>query len=129
MPLCQLFVDKKQHKFMLIKMPDQVTPDNYQGWIEEKEKENNIQTFNFSQQMLDRIVLNYLSDDKPYEAKYVMMKATDEKELFVSSLELGFDGDEKMDVVRNGLLIVFDENEIKHFTAVLQDVWNEGDMQ
>ncbi len=114
---------------MLIKMPDQVTPDNYQGWIEEKEKENNIQTFNFSQQMLDRIVLNYLSDDKPYEAKYVMMKATDEKELFVSSLELGFDGDEKMDVVRNGLLIVFDENEIKHFTAVLQDVWNEGDMQ
>ena len=129
MPLCQLLVDKKQHKFMLIKMPDQVTPDNYQGWIEEKEKENNIQSFNFSQQMLDRIVLNYLSDDKPYEAKYVMMKATDEKELFVSSLELGFDGDEKMDVVRNGLLIVFDENEIKHFTAVLQDVWNEGDMQ
>lgn len=48
MPLCQLFVDKKQHKFMLIKMPDQVTPDNYQGWIEEKEKENNIQTFHFS---------------------------------------------------------------------------------
>lgn len=114
---------------MIIKMPDQVTPDNYQGWVEEKEKENNIQTFNFSQQMLDRIVLNYLSDDKPYEAKYVMMKAPDEKELFVSSLELGFDGDEKMDVVRNGLLIVFDENEIKHFTAVLQDVWNEGDMQ
>lgn len=131
MPLCQLFINKEQDKFMLIKMPDEVTPDNYQKWASEKEKENDIQAFNFSQQMLDRIALKYVDDSKgtPYEAKYVLMKAPDENELFVSSLELSFNGDEKMDIVRNGLLIVFDDNEIKHFTEVLQDAWNEGEMQ
>lgn len=131
MSLCQLFINKEQSKFMLIKMPDEVTPDNYQEWANQKEKENNIQIFNFSQQMLDRIALKYLDDSKgnPYEAKYVLLKAPDEEELFVSSLELSLNGDEKMDIVRSGLLIVFDEEEIKHFTKILQDVWNEGEMQ
>ena len=49
--------------------------------------------------------------------------------LFISSLELSINGDEKMDIVRNGLLIIFDENEVKHFTEILQDAWNEGGMQ
>lgn len=131
MPLCQLFINKDQNKFMLIKMPDEVTPNKYQSWASQKEKENNIQIFNLSQQMLDRIALRYVDDSQgnPYEAKYVLMKAPDEEELFVSSLELSVDGDEKMDVIRNGLLIVFDENEIKHFTKILQDVWNEDGMQ
>jgi hypothetical protein len=57
------------------------------------------------------------------------MKAPDEEGLFVSSLELSINGDEKMDIVRNGLLIIFDENEVKHFTEILQDAWNEGGMQ
>ncbi|MGN1272875.1 MAG: hypothetical protein ACI4T3_07080 [Lactobacillus sp.] len=127
MPLCQLFVDKKQHKFMLIKMPDQVTPDDYQSWVNEEERENNIQAFSLSQQMLDKIALEYM-DNKSYEAKYVLMKAPDEKQIFVSSLELGIDGDEKIDIVRSGLLIILDEEEIKHFTTVLQNVWNEGEM-
>lgn len=96
-----------------------------------KESENNIQTFNFSQQMLDRIALKYMYDSQaqPYEAKYVLMKAPDEEGLFISSLELSINGDEKMDIVRNGLLIIFDENEVKHFTEILQDAWNEGGMQ
>ena len=55
-----------------------------------------------------------------------MLKAPDEEELFVSSLELSCNEDEKMDIVRCGLLIVFDEEEIKHFTQILQDVWNQG---
>lgn len=131
MPLCQLFINKEQNKFMLIKMPDEVTPGKYQNWVSEKERENNIQTFNFSQQMLDRIALKYVDDSQaqPYEAKYVLMKAPDEEGLFVSSLELSINGDEKMDIVRNGLLIIFDENEVKHFTEILQDAWNEGGMQ
>lgn len=31
MPLCQLFINEEQNKFMLIKMPDEVTPDKYQN--------------------------------------------------------------------------------------------------
>ena len=78
--------------------------------------------------MLDRIALKYLDDSKEnrYEAKYVLLKAPDEEELFVSSLELSCNEDEKIDIVRSGLLIVFDEEEIKHFTQILQDVWNQG---
>ena len=53
------------------------------------------------------------------------MKASDENVLFVSSLELSRNGDEKMDVIRNGLLIVFDENELQHLSDVLQKAWNE----
>lgn len=81
--------------------------------------------------MLDRIALKYVDDSQaqPYEAKYVSMKAPDEEGLFISSLELSINGDEKMDIVRNGLLIIFDENEVKHFTEILQDAWNEGGMQ
>lgn len=30
MSLCQLFINKDQSKFMLIKMPDEITPDHYQ---------------------------------------------------------------------------------------------------
>ena len=128
MSLCQLFINKDQSKFMLIKMPDEITPDYYQECIGKKEQENDIQSFGFSQQMLDRIALKYLDDSKenPYEAKYVLLKAPDEEELFVSSLELSCNEDEKMDIVRSGLLIVFDEEEIKHFTQILQDVWNQG---
>lgn len=128
MSLCQLFINKDQSKFMLIKMPDEITPDYCQEWIGKKEQENDIQSFGFSQQMLDRIALKYLDDSKenPYEAKYVLLKAPDEEELFVSSLELSCNEDEKMDIVRSGLLIVFDEEEIKHFTQILQDVWNQG---
>ena len=76
--------------------------------------------------MLDRIALKYVDDSQaqPYEAKYVLMKAPDEEGLFISSLELSINGDEKMDIVRNG-----DENEVKHFTEILQDAWNEGGMQ
>lgn len=37
MPLYQLFINKEQNKFMLIKMPDEVTPDKYQNWASEKE--------------------------------------------------------------------------------------------
>ena len=81
--------------------------------------------------MLDRIALKYVDDSQaqPYAAKYVLMKAPDEEGLFISSLELSINGDEKMDIVRNGLLIIFDENEVKHFTEILQDAWNEGGMQ
>ena len=66
-----------------------------------KESENNIQTFNFSQQMLDRIALKYMYDSQaqPYEAKYVLMKAPDEEGLFISSLELSINGDEKMEKI------------------------------
>ena len=128
MSLCQLFINKDQSKFMLIKMPDEITPDYYQEWIGKKEQENDIQSFGCSQQMLDRSALKYLDDSKenPYEAKYVLLKAPDEEELFVSSLELSCNEDEKMDIVRSGLLIVFDEEELKHFTQILQDVWNQG---
>ncbi len=43
MLLGQLFINKEQNKFMLIKMPNEVTPDKYQNWASEKERENNIQ--------------------------------------------------------------------------------------
>ncbi len=113
---------------MLMKMPDEVTPDNYQGWVSQKEAESTIQAFEFPQKLLDQIAMEYLDDSQgsaPYEAKYVLMKASDENALFVSSLELSRNGDEKMDVIRNGLLIVFDENELQHFSDVLQKAWNE----
>lgn len=128
MPLCQLFIDKNKSQFMLMKMPDEVTPDNYQGWVSQKEAESTIQAFEFPQKLLDQIAMEYLDDSQGsalYEAKYVLMKASDENVLFVSSLELSRNGDEKMDVIRNGLLIVFDENELQHFSDVLQKAWNE----
>lgn len=128
MPLCQLFIDKNKSQFMLMKMPDEVTPDNYQGWVSRKEAESTIQAFEFPQKLLDQIAMEYLDDSQgsaPDEAKYVLMKASDENVLFVSSLELSRNGDEKMDVIRNGLLIVFDENELQHFSDVLQKAWNE----
>lgn len=128
MPLCQLFIDKNKSQFMLMKMPDEVTPDNYQGWVSQKEAESTIQAFEFPQKLLDQIAMEYLDDSQgsaPYEAKYVLMKASDENALFVSSLELSRNGDEKMDVIRNSLLIVFDENELQHFSDVLQKAWNE----
>jgi hypothetical protein len=131
MPLCQLFIDKNKQQFMLMKMPDEVTPDNYQGWVTKKEQEKGIQAFDFSQQVLDRIALNYVDDSQtedPYQAKYVLMKAPEEKQLFVSSLELSHNGKEKLDIVRNGLLIVFDENELKKFTSILQQAANEDGM-
>ncbi len=84
----------------------------------------------FSQQLLDRIALKYVSDEeKQYEAKYVLMKAPDEEQLFVSSLEISEQDDEKLDVVRNGLMIVFDKQELEHFTSFLQEVWDEVRMQ
>lgn len=128
MPLCQLFINKEEKQLMLVQMPDEVTPANYQDWIEKKEQESNIQAFEFSQPMLDRITLNYVKDEddaNPYQAKYVMMKAPDEQALFVSSLEISRGDEEKLDIVRNGLLIVFDEQELQHFTGILQDAWSE----
>lgn len=112
-------------------MPEDVTPDNYQDWVSKKKQESNIQMFEFSQELLNRIALEYVDDSQGktlYEAKYVLMKAPNEKVLFVSSLELSRDGDEKLDIVRNGLLIVFDENELQHFTQVLQKAWSEDEM-
>lgn len=132
MPLCQLFINKDQQQFMLMKMPKDVSPDNYQNWIAGKEQEKDIQAFEFSQQLLDRIALSYVDDsqtDDPYQAKYVLMKAPDEKELFVSSLEISHNGEEKLDIIRNGLLIVFDENELEKFTPILQGAWNKDGMQ
>ena len=128
MPLCQLFIDKNKSQFMLMKMPDEVTPDNYQGWVSQKEAESTIQAFEFPQKLLDQIAMEYLDDSQgsaQYEAKYVLMKASDENAVYVSSLELSRNADEKMDVIRNGLLIVFDENELQHFSDVLQKAWNE----
>lgn len=132
MPLCQLFINKDQQQFMLMKMPDEVSPDNYQGWVAGQEQGEDIQAFEFSQQLLDRIALSYVDDsqtDDPYQAKYVLMKAPDEQALFVSSLEISHNGEEKLDIVRNGLLIVFDENELKKFTPILQQAWNEDGVQ
>ncbi|ALI53095.1 hypothetical protein [Lactobacillus helveticus] len=128
MQLCQLFIDKNKSEFMLMKMPDEVTPDNYQGWVSQKESESTIQAFEFPQKLLDQIAMEYLDEnqtDAPYEAKYVLMKAPDEEALFISSLELSRNDDEKLDVVRNGLLIVFDKNELQHFSDVLQKAWSK----
>lgn len=128
MPLCQLFINKEEKQLMLVQMPDDVTPANYQDWVEKKEQESNIQVFELSQSMLDRITLSYAEDEdeeNPYQEKYVMMKAPDEQALFVSSLEISRGDEEKLDVVRNGLLIVFDEQELQHFTGILQDAWSE----
>lgn len=130
MPLCQLFINREQNKFMVVQMPDEITPDKYQVWITQEKNEQHVQTFEFSQQLLDRIALKYVSDEeKQYEAKYVLMKAPDEEQLFVSSLEISEQDDEKLDVVRNGLLIVFDKQELEHFTSFLQEVWDEVRMQ
>ncbi|GFP00153.1 hypothetical protein [Lactobacillus helveticus] len=87
-------------------MPDEVTPDNYQGWVSQKESESTIQAFEFPQKLLDQIAMEYLDEnqtDAPYEAKYVLMKAPDEE----------------------ALLIVFDENELQHFSDVLQKAWSK----
>ena len=43
--------------------------------------------------------------------------------------EISEQDDEKLDVVRNGLLIVFDKQELEHFTSFLQEVWDEVRMQ
>ena len=64
MPLCQLFINKDQQQFMLMKMPKDVSPDNYQSWIVDKEQEKDIQAFEFSQQLLDRIVSSYVDDSQ-----------------------------------------------------------------
>lgn len=127
MPLCQLFINKEEKQFMLVQMPDEVTPDNYQEWVEKKEQESGIQVLELSQSLLDRIALGYLNEDETqsYQAKYVLMKAPEEKALFVSSLEISQNDDEKLDIVRNGLLIVFDEDELQHFTSLLQNAWKE----
>lgn len=109
-----------------MQMPDEVTPDNYQAWVQEKEQEGNIQAFEFSQSMLDRIALGYVSNDEDaYQAKYVLLKAPDEEALFVSSLEISSNDEEKLDIVRNGLLIVFDQDELQHFTSLLQEAWQK----
>lgn len=130
MPLCQLFINREQNQFMVVQMPDEITPDKYQAWITQEEQVEHVQAFEFPQQLLDRVALKYVSDEeKQYEAKYVLMKAPDEKQLFVSSLEISEQNDEKLDVVRNGLLIVFDKQELKHFTSFLQEGWNELRMQ
>lgn len=126
MPLCQLFINKTQDQFMLIPMPEEITPDKYQDWIVEKEGQKKLQAFTFTQQLLDRIALSYVSgDESAYQAKYVLMKAPDEEQLFVSSLEISSGDEEKLDIVRNGLLIVFDEQELQHFTPILQKAWND----
>lgn len=49
---------------MLMKMPDEVTPDNYQGWVSQKEAESTIQAFEFPQKLLDQIAMKYLDDSK-----------------------------------------------------------------
>ncbi|MCT0165042.1 hypothetical protein EFM06_04340 [Lactobacillus helveticus] len=127
MPLCQLFINHEQNQFIVVQMPDEITPDKYQGWITHEEQVEHVQAFDFSQQLLDRVTLKYVAAQ--YEAKYVMMKAPVEEQLFVSSLEISKQNEEKLDVVRNGLLIVFDKEELEHFTSFLQEAWNEARMQ
>lgn len=124
MPLCQLFINHEQNQFIVVQMPDEITPDKYQGWITQEEQVEHVQAFDF---LLDRVTLKYGAAQ--YEAKYVMMKAPDEEQLFVSSLEISKQNEEKLDVVRNGLLIVFDKEELEHFTSFLQEAWNEARMQ
>lgn len=86
MPLCQLFINHEQNQFIVVQMPDEITPDKYQGWITQEEQVEHVQAFDFLQQLLDRVTLKYVAAQ--YEAKYVMMKAPVEEQLFVSSLEI-----------------------------------------
>ena len=38
MPLCQLFINREQNQFMVVQMPDEITPDKYQAWITQEEQ-------------------------------------------------------------------------------------------
>jgi len=38
----KLFINREQNQFMVVQMPDEITPDKYQVWITQEENEQHV---------------------------------------------------------------------------------------